>query len=223
MKDYLSFFERFREINSNFEYEVRDWSFVQFSKLREHIEDEELIAYSSLLYATNLLSQIIYTYFPNIDTNYSEERRSIFPKICGILSTAYSHVCPSVPSMAFPQFSRQIMMSKLKRSHANAMNQMCRGVKLGGFKNHSSKNFFASFKIFKASSSLPSLKRRSPSSRMALAFSSSAPVLVVLPKALSTYFISQGTGPGQWANAKECMDKTKINHNCFIISSLNQS
>jgi hypothetical protein len=58
---------------------------------------------------------------------------------------------------------------------------------------------------------------------MALAFSRSAPVLVVLPKALSTYFISQGTGPGQWAKAKECMDKTKINHNCFIISSLNQS
>jgi hypothetical protein len=98
MKDYISFIGRFREINSNFEYEVRDWSFVQFSKLREQIEDEELIAYSSLLYVTNLLSQIIYTYFPNIDTNYSEERRSIFPKICGILSTAYSPVCPSVPS-----------------------------------------------------------------------------------------------------------------------------
>ena len=98
MKDYISFIGRFREINSNFEYEVRDWSFVQFSKLREQIEDEELIAYSTLLYATNLLSQIIYTYFPNLETNYSMERRSVFPKICGILSTAYSHVCPSVPS-----------------------------------------------------------------------------------------------------------------------------
>jgi hypothetical protein len=98
MKDYISFIGRFREINSNFEYEVRDWSFVQFSKLREQIEDEELIAYASLLYATNLLSQIIYTYFPNIETNFSMERRSVFPKICGILSTAYSYVCPSVPS-----------------------------------------------------------------------------------------------------------------------------
>jgi hypothetical protein len=26
------------------------------------------------------------------------ERRSVFPEIYGILSTAYSHVCPSVPS-----------------------------------------------------------------------------------------------------------------------------
>jgi hypothetical protein len=98
MKNYTKFFNRFTEINSNFEYGVTDWSFVQFSKLREQIEDEELIAYSTLLYATNLLSQIIYTYFPNIETNYCEESRSVFPKICGILSTAYSHVCPSVPS-----------------------------------------------------------------------------------------------------------------------------
>ena len=98
MNDYATFFDRFREINSNFEYGVSDWSFIQFSKLREQIEDQELITYSTLLYATNLLSQIIYTYFPNLETNYSEERRSVFPKICGILSTAYSYVCPSVPS-----------------------------------------------------------------------------------------------------------------------------
>jgi len=98
MKDYLSFFERFREINSNFEYGVSDWSFVHFSKLREQIEDEELIAYSTLLYATNLLSQIVYTYFSDAEILNNSDKRSVFPKICGILSTAYSCVCPSVPS-----------------------------------------------------------------------------------------------------------------------------
>ena len=98
MNDYATFFDRFREINSNFEYGVSDWSFVQFSKLREQIEDEELIAYSTLLYATNLLSQIVYTYFPDAEILNNSDKRSVFPKICGILSTAYSYVCPSVPS-----------------------------------------------------------------------------------------------------------------------------
>jgi hypothetical protein len=98
MKNYTTFLNRFTEINSNFENGVSDWSFVQFSKLREQIEDEELIAYSTLLYATNLLSQIVYTYFPDAEILNNSDKRSVFPKICGILSTAYSYVCTSVPS-----------------------------------------------------------------------------------------------------------------------------
>jgi fumarylacetoacetase len=34
--------------------------------------------------------------------------------------------------LAFPRFSRQIMMSKLKRSHANGTNQICRRVQVRG-------------------------------------------------------------------------------------------
>ena len=35
-------------------------------------------------------------------------------------------------TVAFPQISRQIMMSKLKRSHANGTNQICRRVQVRG-------------------------------------------------------------------------------------------
>jgi hypothetical protein len=106
MKDYLSFFERFREINSVFgnhhSYFYRDWgsdwSFIHFMSLRQIIKDKELLIYSSLLYATNLLSQIVYTYFPDAEILNNSDKISVFPKICGILSTAYSPVCPSVPS-----------------------------------------------------------------------------------------------------------------------------
>lgn len=104
MKDYTSFFDRFREINSNFQSDSSiwgrdwDWSYVQFSNHRLTIKDAELINYSSLLYATNLLSQIVYTYFPNIQILNNSEKQVVFPEIYGILSTAYLHVCPSVPS-----------------------------------------------------------------------------------------------------------------------------
>jgi len=104
MKDYTSFFDRFREINSNFQSDSSiwgrdwDWSYVQFSNHRLTIKDAELISYSSLLYATNLLSQIVYTYFPNIQILNNSEKQVVFPEIYGILSTAYLHVCPSVPS-----------------------------------------------------------------------------------------------------------------------------
>jgi len=36
------------------------------------------------------------------------------------------------PEVAFPRISRQIMMSKLKRSHANATNEICRRVQVRG-------------------------------------------------------------------------------------------
>ena len=98
MKDYKAFFDRFREINSDFDFGSREWSFVQFSKLRKTIKDEELINYSSMLYATNLLHQIVHSYFPNTELKFNADKRSVFPQIYGILSTAYSHVCPSVPS-----------------------------------------------------------------------------------------------------------------------------
>ena len=35
-------------------------------------------------------------------------------------------------ALAFPRISRQIMMSKLKRSHANGANQICRRVQVRG-------------------------------------------------------------------------------------------
>jgi hypothetical protein len=104
MKDYTSFFDRFREINSNFQSDSSiwrrdwEWSYIQFSNLRLTIKDEELINYSSLLYAINLLSQIVYTYFPNIQILNNSEKQAVFPEIYGILSTAHLHVCPSVPS-----------------------------------------------------------------------------------------------------------------------------
>lgn len=36
------------------------------------------------------------------------------------------------PKLAFPRISRQIMMSKLKRSHSNGTNQICRRVQVRG-------------------------------------------------------------------------------------------
>lgn len=98
MNDYSSFFDRFREINSDFDFDSKEWSFVQFAKLRKTIKDEELIKYSSMLYATNLLQQIVHSYFQSTEVKFNAEMRSVFPQIYGILSTAYSHVCPSVPS-----------------------------------------------------------------------------------------------------------------------------
>jgi AAA15 family ATPase/GTPase len=38
----------------------------------------------------------------------------------------------SLGGVAFPQISRQIMMSKLIRSHANATNEICRRVQVRG-------------------------------------------------------------------------------------------
>jgi hypothetical protein len=98
MNDYSSFFNRFREINLDFDFGSNEWSFVQFAKLRKTIKDEELIKYSSMLYATNLLQQIVHCYFPSTEVKFNSAMRSVFPQIYGILSTAYSHVCPSVPS-----------------------------------------------------------------------------------------------------------------------------
>jgi hypothetical protein len=39
---------------------------------------------------------------------------------------------PRISRLAFPRISRQIMMSKLKRSHSNGTNQICRRVQVRG-------------------------------------------------------------------------------------------
>jgi len=77
------------------------------------IEDDEKELFAGILFATNLLTQVIFTYgkrFSKIgvsDRNFylqrTEEKTLLFPEIVGgLLSGAYFHICPSVlPLMIF--------------------------------------------------------------------------------------------------------------------------
>jgi len=50
----------------------------------------------------------------------------------GMVLMGMSHYTYADIGLAFPQISRQIMMSKLKRSHANGTNEICPRVQVRG-------------------------------------------------------------------------------------------
>ena len=78
-----------------------------------NIEDAEKEPFAGILFATNLLSQVIVTYGKrfsvigisdrNFYLQHTEEKTLMFPEIeGGLLSGAYFHICPSVlPLMIF--------------------------------------------------------------------------------------------------------------------------
>lgn len=73
--------------------------------LPENYQDNQLFTrdvyeFSSLLYATNLLSQVVAS---NITTDFShsETKEVTFPEIFGILSSSRTHICPALLPMAF--------------------------------------------------------------------------------------------------------------------------
>jgi len=67
MIDLTSYYERFKEINSEFfsnkngMYKDR-LSFTELPVIRQRLLSKELISYASMLYATNLLSQVVHSY-----------------------------------------------------------------------------------------------------------------------------------------------------------------
>jgi hypothetical protein len=74
-------------------------SFTELPVIRQRLLSKELISYASMLYATNLLSQVVHSYVtPLFLLKDDIKKRSVFPEIYGILSTAYRHVCPSIPA-----------------------------------------------------------------------------------------------------------------------------
>lgn len=104
MGDFTSFLPRFKEINADYFVSKctrfnDDLSIVDIPKIREMLRDDEIVLYASILYATNLLSQIANSYVTSLFAlKNDEEKRSLFPEVFGILSTAYKHVCPSIPA-----------------------------------------------------------------------------------------------------------------------------
>ena len=120
MLEFALYFVKFKEINSTYSgsrFNSRDeWTFIyDIPRVREFLEYEryDVITYGAMLYATNLLSQVIHSnfcisYVVETDSgfrfneitylNSDEKRKMVFPEIFGLLSTSYSHICPSVPA-----------------------------------------------------------------------------------------------------------------------------
>jgi hypothetical protein len=66
---------------------------------RRYLRSKEVIPYATLLYAMNLLSQVVATHFStSLILRSDKDKENLFPEIFGILSTANMHVCPSVPA-----------------------------------------------------------------------------------------------------------------------------
>ena len=104
MIDFNTYFERYKQVNYDFfsnktgMYKDR-LSFTEIPVIRKSILSKELIVYASMLYAINLLSQVVHSYLtPLFFLKDDIKKRSVFPEIYGILSTAYKHVCPSIPA-----------------------------------------------------------------------------------------------------------------------------
>ena len=105
MNKYTIYFEGFKDNNRKLVEKIL-WengdlyiNFIDISYINNFTKKDEAIVHASMLYATNLLSQIIASFVFNIFSRREDEgKRSVFPEIYGRLSTAYAHVCPSIPA-----------------------------------------------------------------------------------------------------------------------------
>lgn len=102
MKDYRTFLETYGNVNESIRHGLNGscrLNLIHMQDARRHLKSTEVIAYASLLYAMNLLSQVVIAHFgPSIDLRLDSEKDRLFPEIYGILSTANMHVCPAVPA-----------------------------------------------------------------------------------------------------------------------------
>jgi hypothetical protein len=109
MHKLTDYFEKYKEINSNHcDYkslfsrgDQHIWYFLtDIPEIRKRINfnSYDVVPYAALLYATNLLSQVIHSNFGWAILSFHDEKKSVFPEIFGFLYTADAHVCPSVPA-----------------------------------------------------------------------------------------------------------------------------
>ena len=101
MKDYETFFTTYTKVNECLleVYGRYDLSLFDMPDARRYLLPKEVIPYATLLYAMNLLSQVVVTHFlTNLVLRSNKDKENSFPEIFGILSTANMHVCPLVPA-----------------------------------------------------------------------------------------------------------------------------
>ena len=111
MSDFESYLERYQEIISVFRSQYlqpyNSMSLFNSKELRALLHDDEVPRFSAMLYATNLLSQVVHFYDvkvfglnPKLDSKASpfdwEVRANTFPEIYGILGFYGVHICPAV-------------------------------------------------------------------------------------------------------------------------------
>jgi hypothetical protein len=111
MSDFESYLERYQGIisdfrNNSFE-SYNSMSLFNSKELRTLLHDDEVPSFSAMLYATNLLSQVVHFYGVKVfglrlqlDSRASpfdwKVRINTFPKIYGILGFYGVHICPAV-------------------------------------------------------------------------------------------------------------------------------
>jgi len=109
MRNLADYFKKYREINSNhcnykslfLSSDQHYWHLLSdIPEIRKRIDfnSYDVVSYAALLYATNLLSQVIHSNFGWTILSFHDEKKSVFPEIFGFLYTADAHVCPSVPA-----------------------------------------------------------------------------------------------------------------------------
>jgi hypothetical protein len=102
MNDYESYLERYQGIIANFRMQhlrssYSSMRFDQSKDLRCLIREDEVPTFASLLYATNLLSQVTVSYFEGETVlAKSDVKQNTFPEIFGILAMSDTHICPAV-------------------------------------------------------------------------------------------------------------------------------
>ena len=111
MSDFESYLERYQGIISDFRnhylQSYSSMSLFNSKELRALLHDDEVPRFSAMLYATNLLSQVVHFYgvkvfglSPQLDGKASpfdrEVRANTFPEIYGILGFYGLHICPAV-------------------------------------------------------------------------------------------------------------------------------
>jgi len=111
MSDFESYLERYQGIISDFRNHslesYNSMSLFNSKELRKLLHDDEVPMFSAMLYATNLLSQVVHFYgvkvfgsSPQLGSRASpfdwKVRVNTFPKIYGILGFYGVHICPAV-------------------------------------------------------------------------------------------------------------------------------
>ena len=111
MSDFESYLERYQGIISDFRnhylQSYSSMSLFNSKELRALLHDDEVPRFSAMLYATNLLSQVVHFYGVKVFGLSSqlasralpfewEVRANTFPKIYGILGFYGVHICPAV-------------------------------------------------------------------------------------------------------------------------------
>ena len=111
MSDFESYLERYQEVMSDFRMQYlqsyNSMSLFNSKEIRALLHDDEVPRFSAMLYATNLLSQVVHFYGvkvfglnPKLDSKASpfdwEVKVNTFPKIYGILGFYGVHICPAV-------------------------------------------------------------------------------------------------------------------------------